>query len=58
MWTCMWTLFYERVCVFLCMRVCVCVDGGQRERWNTVKQKQNSGSETGAKKKKQEALIH
>ena len=46
--------------MFLCMRECVrvCVDGGQRERWNTVKQKQNSGSETGAEKKRQEALIH
>lgn len=34
---------------FFC--VCVCGDGGQRERWNAVKQKQNSGSETGKKKR-------
>lgn len=46
---------YVHVYTFF-MRVCVCGDGGQRQRWNTVKQKQNSGSETG--KKKREALIH
>ena len=52
LWACVCVFVYARVCV------CVCVDGGQRERWNTVKQKQNSGSETGAEKKRQEALIH
>lgn len=45
-------------CVYVCV-LCVCgvewSDGGQGERWNTVKQKQNSGSEI---RKKREALIH
>ena len=46
-----WVCFFMRVCALR-----VCGDGGQGERWNTVKQKQNSGSEIG--KKKREALIH
>lgn len=44
---CACVCFLIRVCI---LRVCVC--GGQRERWNTVKQKQNSGSETGKKKER------
>lgn len=60
---CVWCVcMHMRVCTCMCtlfLCACVCVlhvcDGGQREKWNTVKQKQNSGSEIG---KKREALIH
>lgn len=57
---CVCVFFSVCACVCFLIRVCilrVCVCGGQRERWNTVKQKQNSGSETGKKKREKHLSI-
>lgn len=53
---CMCMLFNAYVCACVCF-LRVCGDGGQGERWNTVKQTQNSGSEIGKKREKHLSII-